>query len=278
MVMFSFISTLGLVSWHFQERPDNSSVEVKIKTISSDGTVKIVTKRKVYGSGEPVKDQSSSKKGKNKKSKIKLKAKQVLVNSKENLHSGLPMGASAVAKLLNTIDSRDPSQIVRVKLLYGLKSKSGPVFKRGAIALGKATYNQGNDRVYVNFFTVVNPDGSEEPISAQALDSKNFSTGLVGSVHSDRAIKIAGSMALNVISAAAGFVQQRSQTNTGMQVSDFNTENAILTGAGNATQEQASKTLGELKSGQDYITVETGKDLIVMLTKSLRRKNYDKYN
>ncbi len=273
IVFLSLVCFIGLISWHLKEKPDNSSVEVKVKTISRDGTVTIVTKRKMYGSGEPLNEgsSSSSKKGKKTKKKLKLKAKQVLVNEDGSTLGNLPQGTSAVAELLNTIDSRDPSQLVRVRLLYGLKTRSGVHFKPGSIALGKATYNQGNDRVYVSFFTIINPDGSEEPVNAQALDSKDFSTGLVGHVHSDKAIKVAGSVALNVISAAAGFAQQRSMNSAGVQVPDFNAENALLAGASGVARDEANSTLGELKSEQDYITVDAGKDLIVILTKSIRR-------
>ncbi len=260
------------VSWHFKEKPDSTSVEVKVKTIDRDGTVTITTKRKVYGSGEESKAESSSKKSKSTKKKhvLKLKARQVLINESPTI-GGLPTGSSAVGELLNTIDSRDSSQIVRVKLLYGLKSKSSMVFKKDSILLGKATYSQGNDRAYVSFFSVIHPNGIEEQVEAQALDSKDFSTGLIGKVHSDKAINTVGSIALNVISAAAGIATQKSMSVGNTNVPDFNAEDAVIGGAGSVARDEANNASSKLKSAQDYIKVRAGRELIVMLTKQIRR-------
>ncbi len=271
--MIVSIISFSLISWHFKEKPDTTSVEVKVKTISRDGTVTIATKRKVFGSGEDLRDQKSTKssnKGfKSKRTKLKLKAKQVLINEAPIIGDA-PTGSSAVGELLNTIDSRDPAGLVRVRLVYDLKSNSRVVFKKHSILLGKATYIQGNDRVYVNFFTIISPQGEEKPIHAHALDSKDFSTGLVGKVHSNKTLKAVSSVALNVISVAAGVTSQRAMGTTGAQVPEFNAEDALLAGASSTAKDEANSKRSQIESDNDHLTVRAGKDLIVMLTKSTR--------
>jgi hypothetical protein len=256
-----------------EKKPDTSSVETRYK--SKELTHKPQTKQKkvvTFGTGIPVDETSSSSHSKTRKKRrknIKLKAKQVMLNG-NNKSGKLPLGTSAVGELLTTIDSRDVNQIVRVRLPYGLKLKGQTIIPKDSLLLGKASYLQGHERIFVSFFATIDKTGFEAPISAQALDSKDFATGLIGNVHSNKGLKIAGSVALNVISGAAGFVQDRSSGVNGVDVPTFNAENALLSGAGGTARNEANTLSNSIRSTKDYITVDAGSELIVMLTQTYK--------
>lgn len=249
---------------------DTSSLDNKVKPRSSYVPYHKPVATQTFGTGIADKNTqgSTNAKSQNPVSKLKLRAPQVRLNG--IAQSGkIPLGTSAIGELLTSIDSRDQAQLVRARLPYGIKYLDEVLFK-DSVLLGKAHYNQGNERIYISFFAAVDNEGNEFPFFAQALDSKDFSTGLIGNVHSNKGIKIAANVALNVISGATGFIQERSVGAYGIDSPSFNAENAVLNGTSNAAKEEANGLSGELNSEQDYMTVEAGKEIMVTLTKSYK--------
>lgn len=197
-------------------------------------------------------------------------AKQVIEPSPgEGLMTPLPSGTNFIGKLLNGIDTREANQIVRVSLPYGARHSNGGSIPRNAILLGTATSN-GSEKVFVRFNRVIYPSGKEYKIDAQALNSGDYSPGVIGVKQSNADLRMAGSIALTMVSAGADVLTQRSMLGgnpyaIGITQPDATAQNAMLQGISQVTKQEAQRQAQEPQSSQDYVTVFPDSDLIISL-------------
>lgn len=197
-------------------------------------------------------------------------AKQVIEPSPgEGLMTPLPSGTNFIGKLLNGIDTREANQVARVSLPYGARHSNGGSIPRNAILLGTATSN-GSEKVFVRFNRVIYPNGKEYKIDAQALNSGDYSPGLIGVKQSNADLRMAGSIALTMVSAGTDVLTQRSMLGgnpyaIGITQPDATAQNAMLQGVSQVTKQEAQRQAQEPQSSQDYVTVFSDSDLIISL-------------
>lgn len=200
-------------------------------------------------------------------------AKQVIERGADATGStnAIPSGTNFIGKLLDGIDSRAQSSTARVTLPYGVSHPKGGSIPKNSVLLGQVNSGEG-EKIFIRFSRVVFPSGEEFKIDAQALSSSDYSPGIIGQVHSNADLRLMGSMALTVVSAAADVLTQRSMVNVGgmpmgigINQTEATTKNAVLQGVSQLSKEEAQRKMQSAQSAESYVTASSDSDLIVSL-------------
>lgn len=202
--------------------------------------------------------------------KISYNARQVFERTEaQGLTTPIPSGTNFVGKLVNGIDTRQENQTLKVILPYGGGHPSGGSIPRHSVLLGNASY-AGGDRVQIRFNRIVYPSGEEFRIDALALSSGDYTPGLIGEHHSETDMRVAGSLGLTIVSAAADVLTQRTAFGgnpygMGFAQPSATMRNAGLQGVSQVSKQEAEKIGSKMQSKEEYLTVHSGGDLIVGL-------------
>lgn len=200
-------------------------------------------------------------------SKLAFRAKQVLErdNGKEG-KKALPTGSNLIGKLLTAIDSRDLSSPIKVLLPYGGKFQSEQFIEKNTILLGKANYSGKGERIFISFDRAILPSGQERSITASALDSSDYSNGIVGDVHSETGMRIAGSLGLTMVSSMSDVLTEKTaHGESGVVIPKANMRNAAFQGISKVSSIEASRQAETIAQTPPYITLDAGIDLIITL-------------
>lgn len=218
------------------------------------------------------------KKKRGQKEKLNFKATQVIVRKDLKKALRLPTGSSFIGKLLTRVDTRMGSgKLIRVLLPNGAAFNGKKLLPNKTILLGQAAYPSRGKRVFINFSLAVMPNGKEMNLQASALDSKDFSPGVIGRYHSafkNRAVATAG------LSFLAGFsetMQEREALGAGsgefpsipVVNKKATIKNSVLSGLSEFSKTEGALQLEELRSKGPFVTIKQGRPLIITLTQSL---------
>ena len=201
------------------------------------------------------------------RSQIKYKAKQVIGPGDGS--DRIPRGSNFIGKLLSSIDTRSP-QSVQVVLPYGGSHKSGSgSLPKETILFGSVSYPGQGEKVYINFDRGVLPDGQEVAIQARALSSKDYTTGILGDFHSNTVNRMASVMGLSMVSGVSEvMVEKEALGQTYVPTPKATLKNGFYNGLSKVTQNEANIQAEKLAAVPEYVTVESGTDLIISLTAS----------
>lgn len=204
---------------------------------------------------------------------IKYKAKQILEpNDNQNLYDSLPTGSNMIGKLLTAIDTRDENQIIKVILPFGGVFKNNRILENNTIVLGRASYPEEGKKVFVSFYKGINPNGKEFKIEAQALNSKNYSSGLEGEYHSQADLRLLANLGLKVISASSEvLVEKEGLSDSHAPTPRANIKNAFLRGLSEGANIEASRQAQKVRAKKEYVTIDAGEDIIVSLISRLSK-------
>ena len=267
----------------FDEEIDTSTVKVE-STTSNEEIVedrmdsKPTTAPKVRGLLNNSKKEDSvknlPKRAKRARVQLKYAAKQVIERGDQSQsNSGLPTGTNMVGKLLTGIDTREENQFYKVLLLYRVKGSEDGGLPKNTILHGKIRYPGTGDKVYIDFDQAVLPDGQEIKISAQALSSKDYSPGIAGVFHGKGGVRMATALGMTMLSSVADVMTEREEAGImGSVTMKSNLKNGLYHGVSKVSQLEASRQAAKLNAEPEYVTVESGKDLIISLT---RRYNFE---
>lgn len=200
---------------------------------------------------------------------VKYKARQVIERENTGFERDkvIPMGTNLIGQLLTSIDTREPEQFYKVFLPYGGKFKGGAEIPKGSTLYGKIRYSGKGRKVFISFTKGVFPTGQEFAIQAQALNSKDYSPGILGDFHGQTGSRVAATLGLSVISAASNVLTERQELGRfGAVAPKANLKNAMYAGISRAAEMEASRQAESLNEKEEYVTVDAGKDLIVNLT------------
>ena len=226
------------------------------------------------GSGSKESNNQSSNKGG--RSQVNLKAVQVIVRQGDpDPDKTLPLGSNFIGKLLNTIDTRDPDLTVKVSLPYGARGKAQGNIPPNSILMGKATYPGKGEKIFIQFNKGVDHDGREFDIDAQALSSKDYSTGVVGDFHGTTDVRVATTLGLTMVGGVTDVLTEKEAVGNSLldSVNPKPTmKNALLHGVSQVAQSESQRQAEKLNENQDYVTVPEGSDVIVSLTKAFIEK------
>lgn len=200
---------------------------------------------------------------------IKFAAKQVVLREDGTLGYGFHAGSNLIGELQSTIDTRDPSQIVRVVLPYGGRSRDGNAeIPRGTLLMGQVSYQGKGKKVFIQFQQAILPEGKAIKISAIALDPKDYSTGLIGEIQSQAKSRTLSVMGLSALSAMGNVMTEKESLGLYNVEAKANARNALLAGASKAAEVEASR-LQEQTEMQDFVQVDAGTAVVVSLTQGL---------
>ncbi len=221
--------------------------------------------------------QNSQKKSRGRRrtmlSEIKYQAKQVIKRGDVfEPEKTLPTGTNLIGKLVTSIDTRETSQIYKVLLPYGGKSKSGAEIPKNTIIHGMIKYPGKGKKVFIKFNSAFLPDGREVKFDAQALSSSDYSPGILGKFHGKAGVRLATTLGLTVVSGMTEtLVKKKAHGKDGMVVTPEATlKNGLYQGISRAADLEANRQAGELNSQKEYVTIPSGQDLIVSLTGSYK--------
>ncbi len=205
-------------------------------------------------------------------SEVVYSGKQVFERSgADSLMTPLPSGSNFIGKLLSSINTNEQGQVIKVTLPYGARHQRAGSIPKDTILHGTATPDGETEKVFIRFHKIIFPDGKEFRIDAQALNSADYSPGLLGIRHSNTDLKMASSIGLTMVSAASDVLTQRSGMGSiggmvmGPDSPDATMKNAILQGVSQASRQEAQKQAQDLGNVPDYVTVPLGSDLIINL-------------
>ncbi len=204
--------------------------------------------------------------------RLNYKATQVIARDNAGDPSKtVPIGTSLIGKTLTSIDTREPNQTIKVLLPYGGKSKVGAEIEKNTILFGRVTYSGHGEKVYLSLTKALSPEGHEFEIEAQALNPKDYSPGLAGTVNSNSDLRVLSAVGLAVVSGATEIMTEREMVN-GMAAPKLELQNAAYQGVSKSSQAEASREASKLNESEDYITIPAGSDVIIALTKSYTEK------
>jgi len=200
---------------------------------------------------------------------LHYKAKQVIVRE-EKLSAGdkIPVGTNFIGKLMTSIDTREKNQLVKVLVPYRVSSRGRIEIPQNSILIGNTQYPDNGEKVYIKFLRGTTNEGNPFTIRAQALNSQNMSTGLIGERHGKTATRIATTLGLSMVSAMTGTLTQKESLGAeGLNVAIKPTmKNALYNGISKVTEMEANRHAKELNSMPEYVTIEAGSELVVNLT------------
>ena len=197
---------------------------------------------------------------------IKYSAKQVILRRDSRQVDSLPIGTNLIGQLLTAIDTRDARQVVKVILPYGGLFKRKRILARNTLLLGPIQYQGKGEKVFVTFHKGVLPNGREFALKAQALRTKDYSTGLMGDYHSQTDLRLLGAMGVSMLSKASDVLTEREALAEGISPTPkANMRNAVLQGLSKGLEMEGSRQMGEMQNQKGYVTIDAGEDLIVNL-------------
>ena len=204
------------------------------------------------------------------KKSIKYKATQVIERGGiVDLDKIIPVGTKMIGRLISSIDTREKGQIVQVLLPFGGKAKGGAKIPKNSIIFGKARHAGSGDKVFIDFDSGTTPESRPFKLKAQALSSKDYSLGLTGEFHGKAGSRLAATLGLTMVAGMADVLTEKEALNDLGAVSPKATlKNALYQGLGQASQAEAARQAGQLAREPEYVTVESGKDLIINLTEA----------
>lgn len=200
---------------------------------------------------------------------IKYSAPQV-IGMKGSSPKVIQSGAKLVGFLLNSIDTRSPSN-VRVRISQG-GEMGGIEIERGSVLSGQYSYPGSGEKIFLSFSRVDSPDGEPKRIQAQALDSGTYAVGITGEEYSDNGTKVAASLGLTMFSGMADVLTEKEslgRAQNGVQAKST-MKNALLQGLSRSAQDQTGRLASEIGSSKDYLIVPEGKEMIIELTQDFK--------
>ena len=204
---------------------------------------------------------------------IKYQAKQVITREGNfSADQTIPTGTNLIGKLLTSIDTREKSQIYKVLLPYGGRSKFGAEIPKNTTLYGKIRYPGRGKKVFLKFTQGILPSGREIKLEAQALSSSDYSPGLVGEFHGKSGTRIATALGLTMVSGMADVLVEKKEAGpSGAVVAKETLKNGFYKGLADSAAAEAARQASELNAEAEYVTIESGTDLIVNLTRSYKQ-------
>ena len=189
----------------------------------------------------------------------------------------LATGTVAVGTTLHGIDTRAPD-MVRVLLPHGIKGKHGRIIPRESVLFGNATPR--GDKIFFAFERVVFPSGGEFPISAHALDSKDFSAGVMAKRHGNLGAKLAAAMGFNMLGTMGEVMAEKEALGGeyGRITVKSTLKDAALSGVSEVSNAEAQRRLEKMnrEAQTEYLTLPAGSVFLITLTETFRRQKNGK--
>lgn len=201
---------------------------------------------------------------------VKYFAPQVL-GQNGNEPKSIKTGSKLLGFLMNAIDTREAS-MVRVLLPQGGEA-SGVEIERGSVLVGQFNYNGLGDKVFITFHRLDTSSGHIRKIAAQALDTRDYSMGVRGEIHSGNTVKLASQIGLSMFAGMADVLTEKESlglSQNGVQAKPT-MKNGLLQGMSRAAQDQAGRTSSEIQSMKDYVILPEGKEMIIQLTEDFQK-------
>lgn len=195
---------------------------------------------------------------------IRYRAPQIIGENDGEPHV-IRAGAKLIGFLANPIDTRAQS-LVRVLLPHGGES-AGIEIEKNSVLIGRFSYSGDGDHVLISFSRLDSPDGKVKKVNAVALDAASFTAGIAGEEFTGSGTKLAASLGLTMFSGMADTLTDREALGNsfnGVQARPT-MKNALLQGLSKASQDQASRTAGQIEQSRNYVIVPEGKEMIIEL-------------
>jgi hypothetical protein len=269
------------IAYAFIAKPDDTS-----RLASSAESIRDKLQKKVEGvakAKETLKGISNQQEDKAKKtqddghgvrrmSQINYRAKQVLERPDySDPNNTLPTGTELIGRLATSIDTRELGSIIKIELPYGGSFQGNELVPRGSTLFAGVKYDGNGEKVFLDVQSGVYPDGSEFKIRAQALSARDFSPGIAGDYHGTFSNRVAANLGLAFVSGLTDAMTEKESLGGGSAFSSApvhakpTLKNGLLAGVSKVTDTEAQRMANELAGQKSYVTVDSGKELIVSL-------------
>lgn len=202
---------------------------------------------------------------------IKFHAVQIIKREGGDPERTLPIGTSAIGRLLTAIDTREQNPFVKVLLPYGASFNRERKIQKNSVVFGTVSYPGSGNKVYIKLTRLLDPGGQEFRVDAQALSSLDYSPGLAGDLHGAEGERLAATLGLTMIAGMSDvLVEKEAMGQTISPTPKSSMKNAFYNGLTRATEDEAQRQAGKLTDQQDYVTIDAGQDVIVSLTETFK--------
>jgi len=196
-------------------------------------------------------------------------AQQVVKGSDNSGKFSLSSGSTIRVKLLNRVLSSDKRAPVKAGFTQSVTIESGIDIPEGTLVLGQSEFDEGTERLFVYFHTLVLEDGTEKAINASAM-MLDGSMGLEGDYHAQTMKKQGGRMLGTFLGGlASGFKDRSIDARTGEVFTPGNLKNAFLNGVAESSFDQAKDYGQKMQNTSGYLEVNAGTDFLIYFEKGL---------
>lgn len=199
---------------------------------------------------------------------INYRAKQVIERSD---FSGpfLPVGTEFIGRLMTSIDTRELGT-TKIELPYGGSFQGNELLPRGSILFATVRYDGNGEKVFLDIQSGTYPNGEEFKIRGEILSARDFSPGISGDYHGTFSSRVASQLGLNFVTGLSDTLQEKEALGSGGFSGGTITtkptlKNGLLAGVSKVTGIEAQRMASELSGQKPYVTIESGKELIVRL-------------
>ena len=263
IILFWTVAIFFAAKKVFQARPTSSSSGLAVSK-ESPHTPEAAPPIPPYRRPAPVYKKRKFKQKKTSTDNIRYRAPQVINRGDGGTSTALPLGASAIGRLLGNINTEALSGLVRVALPYGLSFQGKRRVPRKSVLFGRVSYPGKGEKVFITFHRGISPDGKEFPIKAHALDPKDFSPGVRGKHHGNTGLRAMGTLGLSVLGVMGNVLIEKEALGGSRVVTPKSTlKNAAMSGLAKAAEEEGGRRASEVRERREYVTLAAGQDLIV---------------
>ncbi len=213
-------------------------------------------------------------------SNINYRAKQVIERADySDPSTTLPRGTAFIGRLLTSIDTRSHSSLTKIELPYGGSFQGNEILPRGSVLFATANYDGNGEKVFLDVQSGIYPDGEQFQVRAQVLTAKDYSPGIEGDYHGTFTNRVASNLGLTFVSGLTDVLQDKESLGGGgaFQASPITPKptlkNGLLAGVSKVTDSEAQRMAQELAGQKPFVTVESGKELIVSLLERFVKGN-----
>lgn len=276
------IILVAVIIYSFLASPDDTSRLTKTAERIDDKLTKTadVAKAKDFVKGiakeAPAPDQHEQRQRSagqtNRVAKINYRAKQVIERGDySDPNYTLPTGTEFVGRLVTSIDTRNAASLTKIELPFGGSFQGNELIPRGSVLFATTNYDGNGEKIFLDIQSGQLPDGQEFRLRAQALSSKDFSPGLAGDYHGTLTNRVASNLGLSFVSSLTDTLIEKESIGTAGAFSASpvapkpTVRNGVLSGLSKVTDMESKTMAQELASQKPFVTVDSGKELIVSL-------------
>jgi hypothetical protein len=180
----------------------------------------------------------------------------------------LPMGTSFLVRMINQVHSNSSSSPAIAEIIddvYSPGDLNTLIIPRSTRAIGNAMYDESNQRIQIQFNTLVFPEGDQHSIQAIALMIDGTS-GVLGQMHSGANLRRSGKLLGHFVGQMAhGMKEKQGVSQGGVLYEAGSVKNGVLSGIEAVAMDEAKSYSEDLSQTKPTMTLAAEAQFLIFL-------------